>query len=578
MHATLLAAGHAGSGISGWDWAVIIVFLVVTTVVAFAKKGRQVGLRDFFLSDRNLPWTVVCVSLIATEISAASFVGVPFHAYKEGGSLTYLQLAIGAILARFMIAHYFIPAFYARETYSPYHHMGQRLGVGAERMTGLLFMIGAILGQGVRVFIIAQVLQIITGFGVLNSIMVIGLFAALWGLVGGIRTVVWTDMIQFVVIVIAVIAAAVYLIVGCDGIGPILRLASESQKLHVLDFRFDLMLEFTIWTGLLGATFNTLASHGADQMNAQRIFCCRGSREAKKAMIWSSLSQVLVLLFLFIGLALYAYPDQDALRADNVESSRVLPLFIATVLPHGLKGLLIIGLMAAAISSLSSALTALAQTTVGSFLINTRRSEFHTEESRLRLARLFVVFWGVMLCATAAFFQNIEAYRDVLNIGFRSTSFIYGALLGALLMAFLPLRRDGRGIVFGAPFAALAAFGMSFPQPWTHWIVIAGVGTLFICWCYALFHEAEQLISIRNQNQFVRRAWYILLAEFPRTIWVLAASAMVLYLHFGEFYRDYLGVEEGGLAWPWYLPLGVGSTVVLSYLLSRPQGFREDAG
>jgi len=372
------------------------------------------------------------------------------------------------------------------------------------------------------------------------------------------------------VIALALVAAAVYLVAGCEGLKPILSLASEDQKLHVFDFRFDLALQFTIWTGLFGATFNTMASHGADQMNAQRIFCCRGAGDAKKAMVWSSLSQVLVLLMLFIGLGLFAYKDQDVLSAYNVDNSWVFPLFIAKVMPTGLKGLLVIGLMAAAISSLSSAITALAQTTVSSFLLNRRRKEFTDEPSRMRVARLFVLFWGLFLCGMAIFFQDIRQYDDLLTLAQQTTSFTYGALLGALLVAFLPWRRDGRGILFGAPYATLAAFGLRFSEAWTHWIVIAGVIALFICWFFTLCKEADELVSIKEQDQFVRRAWYILLAEYPRTIWVLAATAMVLYLHFVAVDQDWAGVLGRDLAWPWYLPLGIGSTVLLSYLLSRP--------
>ncbi len=575
MHTLLQTTSGIESPMGVLDWALIAAFLLGTTVVAFLTKGRQATLRDFFLSDRNLPWTVVCMSLIATEISAAGFIGVPYNAFRTGGSLVYVQLAAGAIFARFIVAHYFVPAFYERETYSPYQFVGHTMGTGAERMTSLLFMVGALLGQGVRVFVIAEILHVVAGVDVFSAIMGIGLFAALWGLIGGIRTVVWTDVVQFIVITVALLAAAVYLVIGCDGLGSILSLASETQKLHVFDFRFDLALQFTIWTGLFGATFNTMASHGADQMSAQRMFCCRGANDAKKAMIWSSLSQVLVLLMLFIGLGLFAYPRQHIFQVYNVDNSWVFPLFIAQVMPAGIKGLLIIGLMAAAISSLSSAVTALAQTTVSSFLLNRRRKEFTDEPARLRVSRLFVLFWGLFLCGMAIFFQDIRVYEDLLTLAQQTTSFTYGALLGALLVAFLPYRRDGRGILFGAPYAVLAAFGLRFSEPWTHWVVVSGVLALFICWCFALIREADDILRVGDHDQYVRRAWYILLAEFPRTIWILIASAGVLTVHFVAVDLDYMGVMGRDIAWPWYLPAGIGSTVLLSYLLSRPTALRE---
>lgn len=562
-----------GSELEWLDWAVISVFLAVTTGLAFAVKGRQSGLRDFFLSNRNLPWVAVCISLIATEISAAGFVGVPYAAYT--GKLLYLQLAIGAILARFIIAHYLIPVFYERQYYSPYEYVGRRLGLGAEKMTSLLFVIGAILGQGVRVFFLAAVVKIITGLPMSYAILLIGAFAALWAFIGGIRTVVWTDVLQFGAMAVAAVTAMGYLIGQTPGgFAHIWSRAYELQQMQVFDFRFDQMLELTIWTGLFGSTFNTLASHGADQMNAQRIFCCRGIPQAKKAMLWSSLSQVFVLLLLFIGLGLFVfYGEQPEMLTDKArrvlqdENAWVFPVYIATMLPAGVKGLLIVGLLAAGMSSLNSALSALAQTSVRAFYQDPDPAEAPEQKSRVHVSRFFIVFWGVILCATAVFFAEFTEFSDLVSLALKMTSFTYGALVGVMILSLLPLGRDGRGIVFAAPFAVLAAFGITLHEGWTHLIVIAGVAALFIYWFYILLQEAEELITITDHDQYIRRALYILLAEIPRTIWVVVGCVLVLYLHFyGEIMqRAYLE-----LAWPWYLPMGVGITVVLGYLLSRP--------
>ena len=573
LHVNLLSEITLGLGIGSLDWGIIIVFLAVATLLAFATKGRQAGARDFFLSDRNLPWLAVCLSLMATEISAASFVGVPFSSFSQ--SLGYLQLAIGAILARYLVAQYLVPALYAQETFSPYHFVGRRLGFGAERMTSALFVVGAVLGQGVRVFIVAAVLNLITGVPIERTIVAITAFSALWAAIGGIRTVVWTNVLQFVVFVVAVLAAGVYLVSQTTGgLDEILRRAAEAGRTRLFDFRTDLVLELTIWTGLLGSTFNTLASHGADQMNAQHIFCCRNVNDAKKSMLWSSLSQVFVLLLLCMGLGLFCYylQHEDDLNryAAAAGRARVFPIFIATVLPAGLKGLLVVGLLAAAISSLSAALAALAQTTVRTLYVDVSRPT-GDERSQVHSSRLFTLLWGVVLCLMAMYFQSLTLFEDLMRTALRSTSFTYGALLGAVLLAFVPHGRDGRGVVFAAPLAALSAFGMSLHEDWTHWIIIGGVGIVFAAWCFVLFREVEELTAIRELEQYVRRAWYILLAEFPRTIWVLAGIGLTLYLHFSEFYRQFTDDDSGGIAWPWYLPMGVGITVVLGYLLSRPK-------
>ena len=575
----LLAITKLGSGLTKLDWIIIGVFLAVSTLVAVISKGRQAGVHDFFLGGRTIPWVAVCLSLMATEISAASFVGVPFSAFS--GSLVYLQLAIGAIIARIIISYYFVPAFYETETYSPYHYVGKKLGLSAERITRILFMIGAVFGQAVRVFIVAIVLKIITGLPIGVSITIITVFAAIWAAIGGIRSVVWTDVLQFLAVLAAAIAAGVYLLGNTvGGFSQIISKATEFGKLQVFDFRLDQVLELTIWTGIFGSTFNTLASHGTDQMNTQRILCCRTASDARKAVLWSSLSQVFVLLLLSLGLALFCYYRQnvDSLQDYTLEvsASNIFPIFIATALPSGLKGLLVVGLLAAAISSMNSALAALSQTTARSLYTGTGSREGEIGRPQVRIARTYTFAWGILLGLVAWYFTLVILTDIVINAALKATSFTYGAMLGALLLAFLPHNRDGRGLVFSIPFAVLTAVGMSQHQTWAHWIVLVGIGLIFAGWCYMLFHEAEQLATIPNHDQYVRRAWYILLAEFPRTIWIFAGSCVVLYLHFGDLLAPPGESVIHTIAWPWYLPTGTGITVLMGYLLSRPKEMATD--
>lgn len=571
----LVAALQSGSGIAPLDWAIVGVFLVASTVVAIAMKGRQSGVRDFFLGDRNLPWIIVCFSLIATEVSAASFVGVPRTSFT--GSLTYLQLAVGAILARFVIGYLFVPEFYENGLSSPYHYIGSRLGLGAERMTRGLFVVGTLLGQAVRVYIVAVALKIITGIPVEMTIVVITLFAALWAVIGGIRTVVWTDVLALAVIVVSALAAAAHLILQTSGgLSEIFRQASAASKLQFWDFGTEPVLEFTIWTGIFGSTFNTLASHGVDHMNTQRLFCCRSAGDARKAILWSAFSQAIVIVLAFIGLGLFAYVAQNKaafeVRLFELGTDNIFPIFIASVMPAGLKGLLVIGLLAAAISSLDSALAALSHVTSRS-LYSGREPQGEVEQAdRVRHARLITLAWGAVLGVAALYFQSIILQDIVVGTALRTTSFTYGALLGSMLLALLLKGRDGRGLLFAVPIAILTAFGMGVhAEAWTHWFVVVGALAVLFGWFYMLLHEAEQLPRIKDTERYVRRAWYILLAEFPRTIWIVIGLSLVLAL---EFLRDDFFMSGSGtvvIAWPWYLPVGTGVTVALGYLLSRPR-------
>lgn len=570
--AQYLATGKLGGALPSLDWIIIIIFLLGTTAVAVLTKGRQWNIRDFFLGNHDLPWLAVGLSLIATEISAASYIGVPLLAYH--GSLVYLQLAIGAIIARFIIAYYFVPAFYEQETYSPYQFIGRKLGPNAERMTSLLFVLGAVIGQGARVFILAEILRLIAGIPVTSSVLLISIFGVLWGVIGGIRTSVWTGVVQFGVLLLGCLVAAIYLISQINGgLAHILEQNAAMGKLKLFDFEFDRTLEMTLWTGILGSTFNTLASHGVDQMNTQRLFCCRNSRDAKTAIIFSSFTQLVVLLMLFVGLGLYTFfqdnPDRQQQMMNAPEQAWALPFFIATVLPTGLKGILIAGLLAAGISSLNGALVALAQTTERWLSGGILAGSPENGKSTVHLSRFYTLFWGIGLALAAIAFKKTTENTDALNMALRLTSFTYGALIGSLLLAFLLKNRNDRGVVFGAAYAVLTVFGTIWHEAWAHNVLIGGVVLLLIWWWYALFEEVEQLPRIKDQDSFVRHAWYVLLAEYPRTVWVLAASALALFTHWAELTGIAEPEGQFELAWPWYLPGGVGITLVLGYLLSR---------
>lgn len=569
----LLTQASLGSTLHGFDWLIIVLSLVGTTLVAFKMKGDLKTIRDFFLADRSLPWVAICFALMATEVSAASYTGVPYLAYS--GSLVYLQLAIGAIVARFIIGYYFVPAFYEEELYSPYQYVGRRFGLGAERVTSALFMLGAIVGQSARVFILAKVMQIITGVSMPTTILVVAALAVLWAAIGGLRTVVWTNVVQFGVLAAGALATALFLVTQSEGgLSHMLSEASRMGKLRLLDFSFDHALELTIWTGLFGSTFNTLASNGADQMNAQYLFCCRSPGEARKAIIASSLNQVFVLVLLFVGIGMFVYcldyPNQFAKHSGSINADNIFALFVAAILPAGLKGLLVAGLLAAGISSVNAAVAALSQTTLR-WLNMSARADMPTDDpAQVRYARLFIVLWGLALVVAAFGFQSMDAYSDVVALALRLTSFTYGALIGSLLLAFCSSRRTSRGIAFGASFAVLTAFGMIWHEAWAHYLLIGGVGALAVLWFYAMFHEIEMLPRIKDQETYVRHAWYLLVGEFPRVIWLLAASAVALSTHWSVLMGDEPLGGQFNLAWPWYLPMGVGITIVFGYLLGRP--------
>jgi solute:Na+ symporter, SSS family len=442
------------------DWTVLGLYLGATTWIGHALRGKQSTMQDFFLAGRSLPWPAVCGSIVATEISAITFVGVPGMVFAAGGDFTYLQWGIGSLMARVIVGVWFVRVFYERGIFSPYDYMQSRLGAGARTFTTALFFLGSVLGQSVRLLVTALILWTVTGLAFEWCIVIIGVFAILWTLMGGMTTVIWTDVIQFFVFIGGGLLAFFLLMADLQGgFGGFLAEAGAAGKLRVLDLSTDPNVQFTLWVGLIAMPFQNVAAFGTDQLNAQRMFCCRNASDATKAVIASSISLLVTLLMLGVGAALYVYYAQHPPSSVEAEmfakdTDSVFPVWITTVLPPGLSGLILAGAFAAAISSLDSALAALAQTTMA--LLHGRNGLEAANQSQLiRQSRYAVVGWGITLIAAAVILQSIRGHINLLSLAFGMVAYTYGPMLGAFLLALSPLRRDIRGIIIGSALSIL---------------------------------------------------------------------------------------------------------------------------
>ena len=230
------------------DWAVVAGYLALTTWVGHALKGKQSTIKDFFLGGRTLPWPAVSGSIIATEISGVTFIGVPGMVYAATGDFTYLQWGLGSIIARILVGIYFVRAFYEKEIYSPYDYMGNRLGIGAKRLATIIFQIGGILGQSVRVLVAALALKVVTPLEFEHCIWIIGLFAVGWTWMGGMRTVIWTDVMQFFLFVGAGLLSLFWIISELDGgWSQMVETAGEAGKFSLINLTTDPAIGFTLW-------------------------------------------------------------------------------------------------------------------------------------------------------------------------------------------------------------------------------------------------------------------------------------------------------------------------------------------
>ncbi|MFT5191017.1 MAG: SSS family solute:Na+ symporter [Verrucomicrobiales bacterium] len=475
------------------DWGVLIGYLVFCTALGHRMRGQQASIRDFFLGGKTLPWQAVSGSIIATELSGVTFIGVPAGLFAMEGNFTYLQWAIGSIMARIIVGYWFVKVYYEREIYSSYDYMGNRLGKGAKTLATILFFIGSILAQSVRVLVAALPLKVVTGLPLGWCIVIIGLFAIGWTLMGGMRTVIWTDVMQFFLFTIGGIIALGYVIFSLPGgFGELWSTATDFNRTTTFDWTFGLRaeLEFTMWVALLAVPFQNLTMFGVDQLCAQRIFCCGSPEAARKAIVFSSFGQVITFLMLMVGAALFVHYQNHPFnefeaavvfpateeatsmqqmaeaplvtsgeKVSNVrvptDGDAVFPMWIVSILPMGLSGLLLAGVFAAAISSLDSILAALSQTTL-SLIYHPERDDGVSADdpSLVKKSRFLVVGWGIILTGFTMMMLSVRKDIPILPLAFGMTSYTVGPMLAIFLVAMIG-KGSVRGLVIGTVLSFL---------------------------------------------------------------------------------------------------------------------------
>ena len=421
----------------------------------------------YFLAERNLPWYAVMLSVVATETSVLTFISVPGMAYR--GNWFFLQLAFGYILGRVAVSLLLLPLYYARGITSIYQYIGQRFGVRVQRVTSAVFLFTRLLADGVRFFATALLVQTLLPLTIPQAVLLIGGVTLVYTLTGGIRSVVWMDTVQFV------------LYLGCgllslwfihDLIGGGLRAGIsellEAGKLGVLNFRggevFSLKVAYAFPAAILGGAFLSFASHGTDYMMVQRVLSTRSLSAARLALVGSGVFVTFQFaLFMLVGGLLWVVFQGEAIGVDQE-----YPRFIAIHLPAGLKGVLLAGVLAAAMSTLSSSINSLASSTVNDWLKRT---------DDLRLSRLVSLGWGLVLMAMAVSVMLLPGDNPVVELGLQIASYTYGGLLGLFLMSRTRPPAGGfhpGALITGLLGAAAAVLVLkSLGVAWTWYILVA---------------------------------------------------------------------------------------------------------
>lgn len=498
------------------DYAVIAIYIIGVAALGIKAGGRQRSTTDYFLGGRDLPWWAVCFSVVATETSTLTVIGVPAVAF--GGTLTFFQITLGYLIGRILVSLFFLPRYYQGNLMTAYAFLGERYGDGMRATASVTFLVTRLLADGVRLFATAIPIKVIAdtaGISVsyFEIIAVLGVVTIIYTLIGGIKAVVWMDAVQMVLYVGGGLIA-MFVLLG-DVPEGWWATATAAGKTQILDL--GSMASFSEWltqpyalvTAVVGGAVFSMASHGTDQLIVQRLLTCRTLGDSRRALVGSAfVVMAQFALFLFVGLLLWSYyQGADLAELGLTRGDEVFPKFIIEGLPAGLSGLILAGILAAAMSTLSSSLNSLASSSMLD-LYERYSGKVLNDRQGLRMSRLLTLFWGLVFIGFASLFRDTD--NPVVELGLAIASFTYGGLLGVFLLGLLnPKTRQ---------LDAIVAFVIT---------ILAMVLIIF-------------------------------------GVWYSPAEGWVLVLRPSDEYIAAAGLRSIG--WPWYTVIGASMTLLLGSL------------
>jgi SSS family solute:Na+ symporter len=419
----------------------VALYFLVTLGIGLWAMRRQATAGDYFLGARSLPAWAILLSIVATETSALTVISVPGIGAR--GDLTFLQLTFGFLVGRIGVALWLLPGYFRGDQETAYARLESRFGTTTRRMVSIVFLITRFMGDGVRIFAGAIPLALLTGWSISTAIVAMGGVTLVYTWFGGLKAVVWADVVQLAVYLAGGVAALLIAWELAGGAQNALLAAWSAGKLKVIEPTIDFALPYTLAGGLIGGAMLSAASHGTDHLIVQRLLATRSLHAARVALIGSGLVVILqFLLFLLVGVAIWA----AGLAPEGIPADQIFPRFILDHLPTGLAGLVVAGILAAAMSTISSSINALASSMTHDLYAGWtgRRDPAHL----LRVGKLFSAIWGMSLIAGALFFHLYATGTDtpVVVLALSIASITYGALLGTYLLAGWP-RAQGRDIV-----------------------------------------------------------------------------------------------------------------------------------
>ena len=431
---------------SVFDWSILAAYMALSILIGVSFYRKQESSSDFFLAGRGMSWFPIAISIMATDLSAISYMGVPALVYQK--DLKYFLGIIVLSGTMVVVSVLFVPIFFRLKLFTVYEYLEGRFSVAVRSFASTLFLGGRTAWLANTIYVPALALAEITGLNIYLTIIICGVVTTSYTILGGIHAVIWTDFLQFFVLVGGALAM-LYVVAASFGFdfGEIWTIASVGGHTRLVDFSLDPSREFTFWGLLFGLFVYNLASYSSDQIIVQRYLTTKSLKDTARAVLGNGamILPTMIILY-FCGVSFVAYyalhPD---LAATLSSPDRVLPHFTVNVLPTGLRGLVLAGIFAATMSSISAGINSVATSVTKDYLT---RFSLIRPERELLFGRLTSMFWGALATGSAMLLVNwqltiIEKFATIY-------SYFAGPLAGIFLLGVLTTRTQAWNAIVGA--------------------------------------------------------------------------------------------------------------------------------
>jgi SSS family transporter len=471
-------------------YAIIICYLAGVAALGILTGGKQKTIRDYFIGATTIPWWIVSFSIVAAETSALTFISIPGLAYL--GNFTFLQVVTGYIIGRVFVATLFLPRYFEGELVTAYAFLERRFGYKTRSLASMVFIFTRVAADGVRLFASAIPIKLMLGIDYPLAIIIIAAVTLIYTATGGVKGVIWVDAIQMLIYIGGAVLA-LFMITGIypGGISGLWTAAVQQGKTVCINGGFlqgaagFFKTPYTLIGGILGGTFLSMASHGTDQLVVQRLLATKNLSEARKAVVASGVFVFIQMaMFLLIGAFLFVFYGGKTMKADEV-----FPIFIISSLPPAATGIIIAGLLAAALSTLAGSISSMASSFMMDLYLPLTKKAW-TDPEKLNRSRIITVFWAGLITVSAFGFMNSP--KSVVELALSISSFTYGGLLGTFLAGILlkeATQEDALAGFLSGIFVMIAVI-YSGLLGWT-WFTLSGViTTLSVTYLLSKFRKS----------------------------------------------------------------------------------------